>query len=557
VRQWLSERRLVLATGLAAGLPVIVATIDVATSGWTPLADDALIAVRAYDVFSGHSPLVGQYSQASAVVGQPLYSPGPLLYWLLALPVRLPWDPAPEVTVGLVNLACVMGVVGLACRRGGRPLMFATALAVPIMLASLPTEAYSDVWNPYAPLLPLLLLLFLAWSVGCGEYRLLPLAVLCASFAPQSHLSFVAPAAGAFAIGVGGLVLSQRAALLRPPAQGWIAAALLVGVVCWSAPAIDQATNSPGNARLLYQAARAEQPKLGLASGWRGVVHTVGVVPWWLRDPQFGLERIVDLSEDPGALATGSTVLMLAALAALFALAWRRRRQDLAVAATLALTTCAAVLIVIASTPESSFATLAYSVRWVSPVGLWVWIALGWSAAALAGARLRRPAPAGPRGRAAALASAGPVAAVLAVGAVVGASGGLRREPYDEMRTIAERLEADLPRDLPPRVVVSASPEATFTALGIQSGIVYALRRDGRRVVAPGVVDSLGPEYGPAGTGSTQLLRIDAGTKPPSDGRVLVRLPVQKFPEARAAAPPGPTPSWPVAVTLIPPDGER
>ena len=54
-----------LATGLAAGLPVIVATIDVATSGWTPLADDALIAVNAYDVFTPNSPLVGQYSQAS------------------------------------------------------------------------------------------------------------------------------------------------------------------------------------------------------------------------------------------------------------------------------------------------------------------------------------------------------------------------------------------------------------------------------------------------------------------------------------------------------------
>ena len=61
------------------------------------------------------------------------------------------------------------------------------------MLASLPAETYTDIWNSSAPLMPLLLLVFLAWSIACGEYRLLPLAVLVASFTSQSHLTFVAP----------------------------------------------------------------------------------------------------------------------------------------------------------------------------------------------------------------------------------------------------------------------------------------------------------------------------------------------------------------------------
>ncbi len=164
---------------------------------------------------------------------------------------------------GLINLACVVGIVALAHRRGGRPLMVATAIALPILLASMPAEAYSDIWNPYMPLLPLLLLLFLAWSVGCGEYRLLPLAVLLASFAPQSHLSFALPAAVALAVGVAGLVASQRGALLRPPARTWIAVAAGVAVACWAFPIAEQVTNDPGNARLLYRAARADQPKLG------------------------------------------------------------------------------------------------------------------------------------------------------------------------------------------------------------------------------------------------------------------------------------------------------
>jgi hypothetical protein len=525
-RDWTAERRLVLVTGIAAGLPIIVATLDVVTSGWTPIADDALIAVSAYDVPTGDSPLLGPWSSGySAIVGQPAFHPGPLLFWLLAIPAHLPWDWTLELTIGLVNLACVMGVVGLAHRRGGRPLMFATAVALPVMLASLPAEAYSDIWNPYAPLLPLLLLLFLAWCIGCGDYRLLWLAVLAASFAPQSHLSFLAPAAGALAVGVIGLVVSRRSALLRPPARAWIAAAVIVGVVCWSFPAIDQVTNSPGNLRLLYHAARADQAKLGLTTGWHGLVHTVGVVPWWLRDPQFGLERVVDLSNTPNALTTGSAVLFLAALAALLVVAWRRRRQDLAVAAALALVSCAAVLGVVASTPRDSFVTLSYSIRWVSPVGMWVWLVAGWSLATMLRSYAVRLAPSGRGARTLALAAPG---AVAAVAIVVAAGVHLESEPWGEMRTIADHLKVDLPRDRPARLVVAGSPDATYSALGIQSGIVYALRRDGRRVVAEGLVDYLGPEYGPERAGATQLLRIDAGTTPPSNARLLVRVPVSK-----------------------------
>ncbi len=42
----------------------------------------------------------------------------------------------------------------LAKRRGGLPLMFATAVVLTVMLASLPAEVYSDTWNPSLPLMP-------------------------------------------------------------------------------------------------------------------------------------------------------------------------------------------------------------------------------------------------------------------------------------------------------------------------------------------------------------------------------------------------------------------
>ncbi len=71
-RNWL-----VLVTGVAAALPVIVATIGAVAHGWVPLGDDAIIVVRAYDVLSTHPPLLGPYSTSSQLIGHPVLSPGP------------------------------------------------------------------------------------------------------------------------------------------------------------------------------------------------------------------------------------------------------------------------------------------------------------------------------------------------------------------------------------------------------------------------------------------------------------------------------------------------
>ena len=190
-----ADRRLALGLGVLAALPILVAMGYAIGDEWTPIGDDAYIAIRAHDVFTDLSPLVGQRSSgASGVLEETAYSPGPLLFWLFALPARLPDGVFMTLTAGLINVAAVVGVVSLALRRGGRGLMVATAVAIPIMLASLPSETYSDVWNSSAPLMPFLLLVFLAWSVACGEHRLAPLTVLVASFAMQSHLTFLPPA---------------------------------------------------------------------------------------------------------------------------------------------------------------------------------------------------------------------------------------------------------------------------------------------------------------------------------------------------------------------------
>ncbi|HEX2575212.1 MAG TPA: hypothetical protein VHK88_02615, partial [Aquihabitans sp.] len=68
-------------------VPVVAAGVRLAGAGWTPALDDGFLAVRAFDVVTGDTPLVGQYSMADGGDGPPAHSLGPMLYWLLVGPV--------------------------------------------------------------------------------------------------------------------------------------------------------------------------------------------------------------------------------------------------------------------------------------------------------------------------------------------------------------------------------------------------------------------------------------------------------------------------------------
>ncbi|HEX4717960.1 MAG TPA: hypothetical protein VH300_05485, partial [Thermoleophilaceae bacterium] len=155
------ERALVLGVGAAACLPVVVATVRALRAQWMPLGDQGIIATRAYDVFTVHTPLLGQYSEASTVTGQPTYSPGPLLYWLLAVPARVGAPGSLTLTMAALNVACIMGAVALARRRGGDLLMVLTGVAIALACLSLSAESLHGIFNPSAALFPFLLLVFL------------------------------------------------------------------------------------------------------------------------------------------------------------------------------------------------------------------------------------------------------------------------------------------------------------------------------------------------------------------------------------------------------------
>jgi hypothetical protein len=456
-------RALTLLAGIGASLPVLVTSARALAHGWVPLADQGTIATRAYEVFGAHTPLVGQYSFASRAVGHVTYDPGPMLYWLLAVPARVGGPAAITVVMAAFNTAAIMGSVALARRRGGLPLMLMSALALALVSRSFGSEALHGIWNPSAALFPLALLCFVCWSVACGEHRLLALGAAIASFVVQCHLAYAAPALALTAVALVGLALAQRkqpASARRPLARSLLLTGVVV-LVCWSAPLVDQVEHTPGNLSLLASAATASHASEGANVGWRALSRAVGLPPRFTRAPtrsvpgegpaagalsggDYGDTRLGDALDEPSALAAVSCALALAALLALALLALRRRRPEVAIGATIGLLLSGAFAWTASATPVQDLPTLGYTLWWGSLVGMWVWLLLLWGGGTLlaptAAALMRRARERGPALAYAACGAALLCGALLAAGEPADA-----HEPeFRPASTIASTLVGDI-----------------------------------------------------------------------------------------------------------------
>lgn len=506
----------------------MAATLRALLDGWRPAGDQAIIATRAFDVFTSRTPLVGQYSDSSSVTHHPVKSLGPMLYWLLALPARLGSPGTLTLTIGLVNVLATIGVVVLARRRGGLVLMFATALALVLVCRSLAPEVLHDVWNPSAALLPFTLLIFLCWSVACGEYRLLPITALVASFVVQCQLTYLLPSVGLLAIAAAGLLASRaawRTDLQTPPGAGrgrarwWALAALLLALACWTPPIVDQLTERPGNLTAVVRTATASQHTLGASVGWGAVIRTIGVPPWWLTDPSSPWERKNEVRSAAGTLATVSCVLMLFALFAVAVLGLLRRRVAECSGALIALTLCAGLAAIAYATPATHLlaGTLAYTLWWGSPAGMFVWLLLGWS---LGRPLAQRVAP--PR-RPAVLASAIGVVVVAIVAAAVAFS---QRPDYHlrEYRPL-QTIYAALDRAIPAGRTVRLLGGLGNTTFRFKMAARFALRRRGIRPLSPGTDARLGTWYELRKRAYDCTVYVaDGSTKPEDRAALLARV---------------------------------
>ncbi|HEV7759485.1 MAG TPA: hypothetical protein VGO78_10870 [Acidimicrobiales bacterium] len=374
---------------LIALVPLVTAAVRAIRSGWVPVGDAALIAVRSHDVLGGGElPLIGMWSAKSMEIGILMNHPGPLFFDALALPAALLRGGA-GLIVGatLINGAATVGIF-LVARRHGGPLVAMTATTVVAALAwSMGSAVLAEPWTATTILLPFLCLLLLVWGLACGDVACLPWAVFVGSFVLQSNLGYV-PFVPVL-LGFGGVALavhlrSGRDAALDGRRQvlrrslGWTA---MVVVLCWIQPVVEQVVG-PGEGNLTRLGRGLREPPTGSIDLGRSLstfAKVVALPPWWGR-PSFATAFPFTAFGNPLPPAAGSVGALLA-LAAVLAWGlrdgWRRQDRPAVMLLATAMVLLAVSLLTAVATPVSeSFGTIAYRLRWLWPVGAFVTFAL-------------------------------------------------------------------------------------------------------------------------------------------------------------------------------------
>lgn len=360
-----------IATHLGIWTALVVPAAVLSVRGWRPLGDFAVISEQAFAVFSSHSPLVGQITQFSPTHGHPVYDPGPLEYWLLAVPVHMN-----SGTGALWGAALSCGVILSAATEalwaavGGRGCVVLAVIVLDLAW-TVPAVFTELVWNPYFGLLFLVASLMLAWAVAVGDLRWWPVLVLAASVAAQSHLLY-APVA--LVVTAGAPIVGSRQAGPRRRSH-WLVVGLVVGVVCWLPPAAQQLFGHPGNVGAILSPG-PQGPVLGLATGLRAIGTSLTLPPLWLTHPPHTLHQVT-------SLVLGRSPFLGVVTVALFGLvgaaAWRTQRTALAVLALVGLVLSLGLAFPLGQLPVENVVTLAYldATLWVTAVVLWAVVIWG------------------------------------------------------------------------------------------------------------------------------------------------------------------------------------
>ena len=370
------SRWLVPAAVLATILPIVVATVRALADGWTAIGDNANFLVRSGDVLTAHHPLLGTWSSASLAIGEDVNHPGPLMFDLLAIPVKLGGSGGLAVGVALVAIASVIGIAVFAQRAGG-PRLALGALAASAGLAwTMGPSLLYDPWNPHVVLLPFLLLLVLVVAMAAGDALALPVAAGVASVIVQTHLTYALLAPALCAVGLVLLVHRRRRAVLRPAAV-----TLVVLALAWAQPIADQLTGT-GNLGALAGGVGASEDTVGAALGARVAADVLAVPPWWAR-PSFedayrvpplqpthvdGVPNVEGLPS--GAVAAAALAIVALALVGCWLVA-RRRRDDVArTGLVIAAVGLALGVAAVVTQPLSGVGLTGHQLRYLWPIGV-------------------------------------------------------------------------------------------------------------------------------------------------------------------------------------------
>ncbi len=386
-RAWL------VAFATLAVMPVVVAVVRALADGWIPTGDNALIATRVHAVFSADTPLLGVVSSASGAAGTLLNHPGPLLFQWLAIPTAvLGRDAGIVVGVGLLNALALVTVTWVGWRRGGVGGAGLATLFGASLAWAMGSELLYDPWQPHSQMLSALAFLFLAWSVASTDLVLTPLAVVMGSMVMQTHLTYVflVPVVLVVAVVVG--VRAARRADATRRVVPVLVVALVVGLVVWTPPLVEQVTSSRGNLTRLVGEAGKGSDAVGLVGAVRLSSDVVALPPFWFRPsmtrtfvPDGGTvgtttKVVAEASAWPTAVAV---LAWIAVLALLLLCGWRARSRADQPTVAAVVVSFAAILagwITAATIRVGSIGLGPHEFRYLWPIAVFVWFTLAWAA---------------------------------------------------------------------------------------------------------------------------------------------------------------------------------
>jgi hypothetical protein len=434
-----------------------------------PVLDPALVELAVRDV--GHAAvLVGPYSRFG------FHHPGPLYFYLLAVPYRLLGSNYAALSVGavLIGATSAVAIVALAVRRGGRALGCMTAVLVLAFVAAAGPIAF-DAWTPWVTILPFALSIMLAWSFACGDRWALPLLAGVATFLAQTHIAYVVPVT-AISLAAIAIVAFDARAVRRDPDRwpalrrgllraGGLAAVVLA--VLWLPPLLDQLTHDPGNAHQIASFLHNARPDRTLGDGLEQTARYLGVLPAHLTGDT------LSSAGTRGPLAW-PTVLTLVAFAGAAVLAIRRRARDELVLFGL---TALAILTAVVSVTRIVGPLFHYLVHWIAAIGIIAWVAVAASSLEAWRARVHPPKP---WVRVVAAASIVVLAGLLAGDAIGAAREVDRDSDRPAVATMADGVEARLADGNAP--IALRVHEPAFTQWPWVAGVLLELRRRGHDV---------------------------------------------------------------------------
>jgi hypothetical protein len=263
----LSPGRITAAAAVLALLPYLYDLVRFAADFGQRVVmwgDDAAEALAVRDVWRGHQ-LLGPYSRYG------WHHPGPALFYWLALPDRILGSRGPGIVSGtiLLNAVATGAVVVILGRRWGPWLALWAAGCLSLLHLALGGYLWRDFWNPYAVILPMVLLVVLAADAATGVGASWCWALVVGSFVIQTHISTAPSVLLILAVGLVGLLWSWHSQRTRPFRRWPALAGLAVTALLWLPPLIDAVRHHPSNVSLLVKFFTAPHPSHTLGEAGR------------------------------------------------------------------------------------------------------------------------------------------------------------------------------------------------------------------------------------------------------------------------------------------------